>query len=691
LQESGGAVQLPLYTGVFDTPDTGVYGDYCDAVVATGELVNIWIERGRTYLPSSVTDNLTSAGQNANTAEQGGLSCSGVSWAVSGDPLLQYDQNGSVRYFTAETAATSQCDTNQKYPDLSGVTLWNYYNLFYGSGDPNSNYFNFVSIIQPDEEGDCNDPGRQRPPWNFVGNTPTNIDDNHFGPLYDTGTDIPLNRRHSCIQDSVSCGGELWNNKMFFPRKPYEADTRVTAFGALSLCTQDTTYEESSWLEGYEDLSVNGRPDILREALNTRFIDACDLDAHSVTLQSDCGIDDVIIHVNDYLPLLGMYFVDRKTNLGDWTCLQPESGCYDFLPIHSEQTLDVMSFTPAETWSANKNVSLGYHLDKLVTTAQDECLFKPFKIMVDVDCCPDVIRKRGQEGDSYDPTFMQFIDTDAPAGICLNHTNPPRCGCAFSYCNDVDKKFVPDACLNYISFERAVVDSGVCSPLHLIPSGADACDFITNSGGNPFGGTVYQSPQAAPDCYLIFSDTGPTIGSTYAVDSAVVTSGDCFVYPDCYPDPGCDPFNSGICYISPGQSGVWDVIDGVVGTIVNSGIIAAAQCGDSYYLEDNSILGGGSAGTAECCSFNDSYCDIFGSGGTSTWYKLASSDLGSLICNIEDYDLSDTGIFDPDVLATGWKECSCGGGTAGFVSASEFYNVPDCMDNSVVLVTVTEQ
>ena len=689
LSGSGGSVTAPLYTGVLETPDTGVFGDYCDATVATGDPVSIWLPRGKVYLPSSITDNLESYGQNANVLESGGLSCSGEIWAVSGEPLLKYDNNGTSRFFTQGSLATSQCDLNQRYPDLSGVTLWNYYNLFYGSGEPDSRFFNYVDLIQPDEEGDCNDPGKQPPPWNFnptQGGPPVSTGDPHFGPLWDSGTDIPLNRKHSCIQDSVACGGELWNNKMFFPRKPYESGTRVTAFGALSICTQDTTYETASWLEGYEDLSANGEVDLLREAKQTRFIDACDLDAHSVTLQTDVGIDDVIIHVDDYLPLLGMYFIDRKMQLGDWTCLQPDSGCYDFLPVHSAQTLETMSFTPSKTWSTNKDVSLGYHLDKLVTTAQDQCLFKPFKVMVDVDCCPDIIRKRGQEGDLYDPTFMQFIDTNVPAGICLNHTNPPLCGCDTSYCNDVEKKFVPDACLTYVAFETAVESTG-CSPLHILPSGADPCDFIINSGGNPYGGDIYESPQAIPDCYVFFIDGPPTISQVSAVDVNAVTSGSCFITPDCYPDPGCDPYNSGICYISDGGSGTWDVIDGTVGTVLYSGTVPAAICGNNYYLEGG-YENGGTAGTTGCCSFTNDYCSIFG-GGTS-WYKMTEGDFGSLICDLSSYDVSDTGVIDPNVLATGWKECGCGGGSAGFVSASEVYDTPDCIDNSVVLATITE-
>ena len=668
MSDSGGLQQAPLYTGVFDPPDTGVFGDYCDVTSATGDLVNIWIERGRVYLPPSITNNLKSAGQNANVLESGALSCSGIIWAVSGEALQQYDNNGSVRYFTEEDAATSQCDTNQKYPDLSGVTLWNYYNLFYGSGDPDSRFYNYVDLIIPDEEGDCNDEGRQPPPWNFVGKAPANDSGipGDYSPLYDDETDIPLNRRHSCIQDSLVCGGELWNNKMFFPRKPYESGTRVTAFGALSLCTQDTTYEEASWLEGYEDLRTNGRPDILREALNTRFIDACDTDAHSVTLESDAGIDDVIIHVNDYLPLLGMYNVDRKMRLGDWTCLQPDSGCYDFLPIHSEQTLDTMSFTPAKTWSDNKEVSLGYHLDKLVTTAQDECLFKPFKVMVDVDCCPDVIRKVGQEGDEYEPTWMQWIDTTSSSIICrAMGSNARACNCNDTQCGNIinPEFFVPTVCGKWYTVNEYIETTGpFCSGLPVESGG-----FIYDSGGvGAFGNIDCSGATVATSYYTLDAGsryiTGPDYEPTF-IGSGLILTGT----PSQTTCPSGPGGSLDICAYQGGFSYVelWDVC-GIACELTGSGAdVPGYECDGYYYYDVNAI------GNPSGCCQNMTYCDVIEGANT---VRLDS---------LEDC-IIDTGIAD---YSAEWTGCAC----SEQMKQDYLLPPPDlCSENHNILITISE-
>jgi hypothetical protein len=661
--------QLPLYTGVIDPPDTGVYGDYCDVISNTGELVNIWIPRGKVFLDSDIENGLQDAESGVYTAEFGEFSCSGIGWAIAGPALKQYDYGNRIRYFAADALATSQCDTNQRYPDLSGVTLWNYYNLFYGSGDPDSKFYNYAELIIPDEEGDCNDPGRQPPPWNFYptqGGPPGNTDDPHFGPIYNDATDIPLNRRHSCIQDSTQCGGELWNNKMFFPRKPYEAGTRVTAFGALSLCTQDTTYETASWLEGYEDLSTNGTPDILREALQTRFIDACDTDAHSVTLQSSAGIDDVIIHVSDYLPLLGMYFVDRKMNLGDYTCLQPDNGCYDFLPIHSDQTLDKMSFVPAKTWSNDKEVSFGYYLDKLVTDAQDQCLFKPFKIMVDVDCCPDTIRKVGQEDDIYEPTFMQWIDTDASNIVCRAFGGTRDCRCSDTQCGNVldPDFFVPSVCGNWYTIAVYNETSGV----YCFGTSAESNSFMWYSSGAPctedsgIPTTSYFTPSG-----IFRIITGPdyvpsSIGPTEMLIDPVILYTEC--PGDSLPGGGGSP-GYDECYSTtpPVTKDLWEIC-GYTCELSGSGEdIPGHECSGYYYFYTGPTYGSG------CCS-HLTYCDILSG---------PSLKFGSL---------SDCAV---DTEASGylndWRNCDC----SEFRSITYYDSAPPlCEEKHNILITISE-
>jgi hypothetical protein len=661
--------QLPLYTGVIDPPDTGVYGDYCDVTSNTGELVNIWIPRGKVFLDSDIENGLQDAESGVYTAEFGEFSCSGIGWAIAGPALKQYDYGNQIRYFAADALATSQCDTNQKYPDLSGVTLWSHYNLFYGSGYPDNRFYNYVKYIIPDEEGGCNDPAGHGPPWNFYptqGGPPGNTDDPHFGPIYNDATGIPINRIHSCIQDSTQCGGELWNNKMFFPRKPYEVGTRVTAFGALSLCTQDTTYETASWLEGYEDLSANGTPDILREALQTRFIDACDTDAHSVTLQSSAGIDDVIIHVSDYLPLLGMYFVDRKMNLGDYTCLQPDSGCYDFLPIHSDQTLDKMSFVPAKTWSNDKEVSFGYYLDKLVTDAQDQCLFKPFKIMVDVDCCPDTIRKVGQEDDIYEPTFMQWIDTNASDVVCRAFGGERICTCSDTQCGNVldPDIFVPSICGKWYTITVYEEVTGAFCP----GTQAESNSFIWYESGGPCtdtSGVPRSSYFTEGDELRIIA--GPdympsSIGPTSMLIDPIINDTTC---PGDSPPGGAGGGEYHECYSQspPVTKDLWDVCGYTCELTGSGGDIPGHECSGNYYFYTGPTYGSG------CCT-HLTYCHIL----AGPAMRFTS--------------LSECG---PDAEASGypdaWRTCDC----------SQYRNVqylnsppPLCGEKHNILITISE-
>lgn len=655
--------QLPLYTGVLSTPDTGVYGDYCDVTSNTGELVDIWSPAGKVDLPPNIENGLEDAGFNLYTADFGGLSCSGVGWAIEGSALKKYNYGNYERFFIASPLGETQCSENQKYPDLSGVTLWNYYNLFYGSGYPDSKFYNYVDITLPDPEGDCNDEGRQSPPWNFAGHAPTNTSGipGKYSPLFDDTTDIPLNRKHSCIQDSIQCGGELWNNKMFFPRKSYESGTRATAFGALSLCTQDTTYEGASWLEGYEDLSTNGTPDILREALQTRFIDACDQEAHSVTLQSNVDIDDVIIHVDDYLPLLGMYFVDRKMNLGDYTCLQPDNGCYDFLPIHSNNTLSKMTFVPAKTWDGDREVSFGYHLDKLLTEAQDQCLFKPFKIMVDVDCCPDTIRKVGQEDDIYEPTFMQWIDTTSSSVVCKAIGGPRECACGDTQCgNSLDPEFfVPTVCGKWYTVNLfgentgafCITDPSVSGDTFWLQTGITTnCSDYEERSSYYFPGGIAR--------FI----SGPDYEPTYIGSGQVLTGstqlGTCFVPPS---------DSRAICTFVGSYSTIdlWDIC-GYTCELTGSGAdVPGHECSGKYYYDINSI------GSVSGCCTNLTYCDIIQ--GAST-IKLTSLSECVIDSGIADYSAE-------------WTGCAC----ADYSKINYITSLPDlCGDNHNILITISE-
>ena len=377
----------------------------------------IWQELSKVPLTPAEVNNLESSESGVFFRTVGTGSCAGVEWATeqTGITLLSLsDSYGSVRYF-ADNGVGGACDTNQSYPNLVEKTYWSYYNLFYGSGIPDSGYYNHIE--------------RDGGQLTFYSESGVN-----FGPLFDSGVDIPLNRKHSCIQDLTRCGGDLWNNKAFFPRKPYESGTRVTAFGPLSICTQNSEYEHASWLSGYEDDIFSLSSPVTEAKLRGPFINACDLVAHPVTIQENCGIDDASIIVDDYLPLMGVSNIELKNNLGDYSCVQATTGCVDLYPIHTNKTIKQMTFVPGETLIQHKNDAMGYYLDKLVNSGVNECLFRPFKIMVDVECCEDNIRRSDQNGDSYDPTYMSWIATKVPSLVCKGEVGVPKCACSDTMC-----------------------------------------------------------------------------------------------------------------------------------------------------------------------------------------------------------------------------------------------------------------
>jgi len=696
---------LPKYTGIID-PEDPSFGGICGIIGNTGEAVRTWYQGDTISLSLCDQQRLEPTDEYVYYLASGcsGCACSGYTWAESGEytPYELFrleDENFEYRYYTVLSPSGLCDDIRRRHPDLKDQTFWNYYNLFYGSGYPDDRFYNNVELIPQDPEGDCNDPGRHLSPWNFnpiQGGPPGNTDDPHFGPIYNDATDIPLNRRHSCIQDSTQCGGELWNNKMFFPRKPYEAGTRVTAFGALSLCTQDTTYETASWLEGYEDLSSNGTPDILREALQTRFIDACDTDAHSVTLQSSAGIDDVIIHVSDYLPLLGMYFVDRKMNLGDYTCLQPDDGCYDFLPIHSDQTLDKMSFVPAKTWSNDKEVSFGYYLDKLVTDAQDQCLFKPFKIMVDVDCCPDIIRKIGQEDDIYEPTYLSWVDTSVPAEICNWYYEQQTCSCLNTSCNESyrNRKQEPSTCLNALNIYYGTSCTGTqdipcnfgCTGEYqfLNVSGVSTIvsdNLICSGSGTGLDFDIYAF-DAIPDCILIdTTDNNPwsqlSTGEWYEYGGKKAicrTEGEMCVggydaNGNCLMWTPITLSEEEICYLTEDNKVTGYTYNGVPVSVVAQQI-PVFQCGDSLLAFQEDIYN-----PTDCCSL---------------WYDKCNYGDGLILptgVTCFDYNLSTLSGVASQLGANWWTEC-CDGPV--FLFDTTISDPHICDDPSNIRFTMTE-
>lgn len=372
----------------------------------------------------------------------------------------------------------------------TGDYLWNYYNLFYSSGFPNSSVWgihpsgSYEYAIQLDDNFNpvCPSPCPTGAPgysdwlytssWGLINNlcnsgfapvTPTipgmplqttstfcaatgcgdttTISGEYIPLLFSTGEFInptglfgtwATNRQHSCIQDSIECGGEFFCNKMFFPRRSYKAGTRISRFGALSVCTQTSEFENPPWYFGYqshEDRDIENQ--IYLEAENSNFVDVCNT-GNITYLSQDTGIDDVTIIVDDYLPLMGIpanlfrYTSDIKS------CIIIDSGCpSSWLPTHSDSSIAAGIHAPM-TFLVNNKTSMGYYLDKLISSGSDYCLFTPFKIYVDVECCSSNIRRKDRIHD--EPTSLEYIVEGVPSWACNGLVDQASCGCEETTC-----------------------------------------------------------------------------------------------------------------------------------------------------------------------------------------------------------------------------------------------------------------
>lgn len=324
--------------------------------------------------------------------------------------------------------------------DFQYGNLWNYYNLYYGDGIPSSNYKASVSPTG------CN----------------TLIPIVSTGIIFGSGEP---NKRHSCIQDIKTCGGDFFCNKMFFPRRSYATGTKVTAFGALSICTQNAQLKNPSWYRGYEDIGVT---DVAIESTLGKLIDPCDPKS-STSIIYPVGIDDTIIYVEDYLPLVGISSPSFRSTIDIKSCVIPKSGetCNVSLPFtHTDQTLAV-SFRGPSTLQQDGSDSMGY-FTSIEASGANNCLFNKFKIFVDVECCPDRVRRVNSTLDS--PTMLQYVFTDVNAAVCNGLVTAPACSCADSTCGD------------------QFADPGTCTPIKLVTAvyGITECSGVEYAGGMPY-------------------------------------------------------------------------------------------------------------------------------------------------------------------------------------------------------------
>jgi hypothetical protein len=387
-------------------------------------------------------------------AHNDGVTCTQIPYAVPSDSVTPaYDGPCDVHPASGQFA-------NQ---DFQYDTLWNYYNLYYGNGIPSSDYKSSVN--------------------------PTGCD--ILIPIVSTGIIFGSgepNKRHSCIQDIAICGGDFFCNKMFFPRRSYAAGTKVTAFGAMSICTPNARHTTPSWYDGYE--SFDQLPDLIHESLLGKLIDPCNSDTNTTTMY-DMGIDDTIIYVDDYLPLVGISTPSFRSTIDIKSCVIPKSGenCNVTLPMaHTDTTLGI-GFNGPSTLSQDGVDSMGY-FTSAEASGSNNCLFNKFKIFVDVECCPDRVRRVNSTLDS--PTMLNYVFTNVNAAVCNGLVTAPACGCGASQCGDM---FADPGGCTPVKQVTAVYAKGDCSGVTYalgVPTTYDGRSIIDYNGTSVVASDVSQ-------------------------------------------------------------------------------------------------------------------------------------------------------------------------------------------------------
>lgn len=327
------------------------------------------------------------------------------------------------------------CDNGTPYyPNLynggSGTRLWNFYNIFYDSG-----YLGGLCLEDADEDDNVwfkdDRPDDKQPPFPF--NIQYDAVPKHGRMLYHSKNTvqqplaeiIPFSETgvkclHSCIQDHTTCGGDFFCNKEFFPRRAYAAGTKVSKLAPFSMCVQNGKKGYGGWLQGHVDDEFMNTYDesTLGENSQNGWLDPCKNGA-TTPLLYNLGIDDHIIYVNDITPLLGAkhpyYKLLNPSGLDTKQCVMPRSGCFDFLGTHNARTIAGVETKTFETGDS----------DTYSEIKQSGCLFEPFKIFMDIQCCQERLGHPGSE----DPMFMSWITQGVPAGACKGIVFDASCSC----------------------------------------------------------------------------------------------------------------------------------------------------------------------------------------------------------------------------------------------------------------------
>lgn len=340
--------------------------------------------------------------------------------------------DGDITSLPCESSTETCLDATQYYPNLwngaSGTQLWNFYNLFYDSGslgglclddaDPDSNVW-----FKDERPGDDPEPFPFNIQYNALPNTGRTLYHSKANQVAVSGI-IPFSETgirclHSCIQDHTTCGGSFFCNKEFFPRRSYLAGTKVAKFAPFSICAQNGEKGFGTWLDGHisDDFITTYNESPLPDNEQQGWLDPCNPD--SVTnLVYDIGIDDHIIYVSDLTPLIGSkhpyYKMLNPSGLDTKSCIYPTSGCFDFLGTHNERTINGIEARTFETGD-----------DTYSEIKQSGCLFEPFKIFMDVQCCGERLGHPGTE----DPMYLSWIANGVPAGACKGIVFDQSCTC----------------------------------------------------------------------------------------------------------------------------------------------------------------------------------------------------------------------------------------------------------------------
>jgi hypothetical protein len=422
--------------------DPPEYEYRCVPVNAGGYIYNDQITSGCLILPYSVlSDNVTPVGNAPCSINPS-----------SGVHVLQ-----DYQYIVSTTGYGF--DPKRTPVDLANPShTWNYFNLFYTDNfKPAVTSGILVESLGLDESGFYQCDRNAFPPEYIIQNASgktifTQYEYNNppnFNGIFAT------DRKHSCIQDAKRCGGDLWCNKLFFPRRSYNAGTKVARFGVPQICTGTNEPDAFQYLAGYKEsrgdnsvITIDSAVDLLKEASRV-FVDWCQ-DENLATIQSPVGIDDSYIIVDDYLPLIGVTHPGWKHTSDTQSCTVLDSGgCVQNISVHNNASINFGVHAP-KTWQRNRSDSMGYYLDKhgvtydysssglIAASGNDKCLVQPFKIHIDTECNTNRIQRRDFPND--DPTLLQGVQMwDSRA--CLGIYGGENCSCAGTMCKYASTPF----------------------------------------------------------------------------------------------------------------------------------------------------------------------------------------------------------------------------------------------------------